>query len=90
MAPLPLLSIVFMGMTFFPAINKGSSAAIIGISRQLIFYVPVMLIMPKFFGIEWVYIGSFLIDAVIVIWITLLLYWEFKNLNNSNRVKATA
>ena len=90
MAPLPLLSIVFMGMTFFPAINKGSPAAIIGISRQLIFYVPVMLFMPKFFGIEWVYIGSFLIDAVIVIWITLLLYWEFKNLNNSKGSKATA
>ena len=88
MAPLPFLSIVFMGMTFFPAINKGSSAAIIGISRQLIFYVPVMLLMPKFFGIEWVYIGSFLIDLVIFIWITLLLCREFKNLNNGSFVKA--
>lgn len=82
MAVLPILPVVFMGMTFFPAINKGKPAAMIGLSRQLVFYVPVMLLMPRFFGVEWVYIGSLAIDVVIAIWVMLLIGKEFRNLRN--------
>lgn len=77
MALLPLLSITFMGMTFFPAINNAKPAAIIGIARQLVFYVPVMLILPRFFGIQWVYWGSAAIDFVITLWIAFLMKKEF-------------
>jgi len=79
---LPILPSIFMAMTFFPAIEKGKQASIIGISRQLVFYVPVMLIMPRFFGISWVYIGAFLIDFIIILWTILLVRKEFKELRN--------
>jgi Na+-driven multidrug efflux pump len=79
-AVLPILPTVFMGMTFFPAINKGKPAAIIGLARQLVFFVPVMLLLPKFFGVQWVYIGSFGIDVIIALWIMLLINKEFKHL----------
>lgn len=52
-------------------------AAIIGIVRQLVFYVPVMLILPRFFGIQWVYWGSAGIDFVITLWVAFLLKKEF-------------
>ncbi|SNS95514.1 putative efflux protein, MATE family [Anaerovirgula multivorans] len=77
MALLPILPVIFMMMTFYPAINKGKPAAIIGIARQLIFYIPVMLILPKLFGIQWVYYGTFLIDLVITIWVFILIKKEF-------------
>ena len=77
MALLPVLPITFMGMTFFPAINNAKPAAIIGIARQLIFYVPVMLILPGRFGIQWVYWGSAAIDVVITLWVIVLLKKEF-------------
>lgn len=77
MALLPLLSIIFMAMTFFPAINKGKPAAILGIARQLIFYMPVMLILPRLFGIQWVYYGTLLIDFIIVLWVFILVRKEF-------------
>lgn len=86
MALLPILPVIFMGMTFFPAINKGKVASIIGIARQLVFYVPVMLIMPRLFGISWVYIGAFLIDLVVVLWTWLLVNKEFRALKY-NKVK---
>ena len=79
-AVLPILPVVFMGMTFFPAINKAKPAAIIGLARQLIFFVPVMLLLPKFFGVQWVYIGSFGIDVIIALWIMFLISKEFKHL----------
>jgi len=85
MALLPILPIIFMGMTFFPAINKGKVASKIGIARQLIFYVPVMLIMPRYFGVNWVYIGAFLIDIIMILWSFTLVNKEFKGLKNENR-----
>lgn len=77
MAVLPLLSSIFMAMTFFPAIGKGKPAAVIGIARQLIFYIPVMLILPKFMGVAGVYTGSLAIDAVIVLWTMVMVKKEF-------------
>ena len=79
---LPILPVMFMMMTFYPAINKGKPAAIIGIARQLIFYVPVMLILPRMFGIQWVYYGTFLIDFVIILAVIVLVKKEFNILRN--------
>ncbi|BDB01455.1 MATE family efflux transporter [Clostridium botulinum] len=78
MTLLPVLPIIFMAMTFFPAINKGKPASMIGISRQLVFYVPVMLIVPRLYGVSWVYIGSFIIDSIITLWTLILVKKEFK------------
>lgn len=87
---LPILPIVFMGMTFFPAIDNGKIASVIGMARQLVFYLPVMLLMPKFFGIKWVYIGSFLIDAMIVLITILLVSKEFKKLRKNTAMTKEA
>lgn len=78
----PVLSFIFMAMTFFPAIDKGKPAAIIGMARQFVFYVPVMLIVPRVFGIESIYYASFVIDAIIVLWTVMLVNKEFKFLRH--------
>ena len=51
-----------------------------GISRQLVFYVPVMMTLPRFFGVSWVYRGSFCIDLIIVFWVILMVSREFGRL----------
>lgn len=80
---LPLLSAIFMAMTFFPSIDKGKPAAVIGIARQLIFYIPVMLILPKITGVFGIYIGSLAIDVIIVLWTVFLVKREFTLLRAS-------
>ena len=82
MAILPLMSFIFMGMTLFPSIDKGKPAAIIGIARQLIFYVPVMLLLPRFIGVSGIYYGSLAIDSIILLWTMLLVKKEFTNLRS--------
>ncbi len=77
MAVLPVLSFIFMAMTFFPSIDKGKPAAMIGIARQLVFYVPVMLLLPRVMGIAGIYYGSLAIDVVIVLWTVLMVRKEF-------------
>lgn len=83
MGILPLISIVFMAMTFFPAIDKGKPAAVIGIVRQVVLYIPVMLIVPKLIGVAGVYYGSFAIDTIIVLWTGVLVKKEFNILRGN-------
>ena len=80
MGILPMLSYLFMAMTFFPAIEKGKPAAMIGIIRQVVFYIPLMILLPKYFGVRGIYLGTFFIDATITLMCVLMVRREFKRL----------
>ena len=77
---LPLLSIVFMALTLFPAIDHSKPASLVGIVRQVVFYIPAMLILPRMFGVNWVYLSSMLIDLTIFIMTFILVGIEFRKL----------
>ncbi|UTC63059.1 polysaccharide biosynthesis C-terminal domain-containing protein [Treponema sp. OMZ 787] len=78
MALLPVMPLVFFALAFFPAVNKGKISAILGILQQIIFYLPVMLILPIFAGVSGIYYGTLLIEIVSVIPIFILLLREFR------------
>ena len=84
---LPVLPIMFMAMTMWPAINNSKPAGIIGIARQLILYVPAMLVLPKYFGVGWVYKGAFFIDLIIIIIVYLLVKREFSKLRRGDVIQ---
>lgn len=90
MAILPVLSFIFMAMTLFPSVDKGKPAMIIGMARQFVFYVPVMIFLPKFIGVGGVYYGSLAIDAVIVLWTMLMVKKEFNSLRRRQTVQLAA
>lgn len=76
----PLLCIVLTAMTFWPAINKAKPATVFGIGRQILLYIPLMIILPKIFGIDAIYVGSFGIDFFLTVVIAVMLRREFKNI----------
>ena len=53
---------------------------IIGMARQFVFYVPVMMLLPRWIGVGGVYYGSLAIDAIIVLWTVILVKKEFNSL----------
>nr|NSL49355.1 MATE family efflux transporter [Dendrosporobacter quercicolus DSM 1736]SDM26418.1 putative efflux protein, MATE family [Dendrosporobacter quercicolus] len=85
---LPLLSAIFMAMTLFPSIGKGKPAALIGIARQLVFYIPVMIFLPAKIGVPGIYFGSLGIDAVMVLWTVIMVRQEFALLRTKNQPAA--
>ena len=87
MIVLPLLPLVFMALTFFPAINEEKYSSIIGLARQLLFYVPAMLILPRLFGVNWVYYGSTIIDVVVTVWLLAIVIKLFRKLNQLQELK---
>ncbi|MCK9435666.1 MAG: hypothetical protein M0Q12_00490, partial [Synergistaceae bacterium] len=76
-----------MAMIMWHAINNSKPAGIIGIARQLIFYVPAMLILPKYFGVGWIYKGAFFIDLIIIAIVCLLVKREFSKLRRGDVIQ---
>jgi len=72
MSVLLTLPFIFMALAWLPSIKNGRSASLLGIFRQVVFYIPVMLIVPRVFGVRSIFLSSTLIDWTIFI-ITLVL-----------------
>lgn len=77
MALLPIIPYTFLSIAFFPAINKGKISSILGILQQVVFYIPMMIILPLFVGVAGVYYGTFLIEILSVIPVIILIVREF-------------
>lgn len=82
MALLPVMPMVFFSLAFFPSVNKGKISSILGILQQIVFYIPVMLILPLFIGVAGVYYGTFIIEMMSAIPVLILVLREFKLLRS--------
>jgi len=48
-------------------------------ARQVFFYVPVMLILPKWIGISGIYYGATLIDLLVTVWLVYIVWQTYKS-----------
>ena len=65
MSVLLVLPYVFMAMVWFPSVENAKPASVISILRQVVFYIPIMLIVPPILGINSIYYASAFIDWLI-------------------------
>ncbi|WP_166924863.1 MATE family efflux transporter [Flavobacterium poyangense] len=77
----PVIPFLFMTMSFYPSIGKGKPAVFLAITRQIIFYVPAMLILPVLFGINWIYLASSAIEYIVAIIAIIMISRELRQLN---------
>ena len=78
MVLLPVMPLVFLALGFFPAINKGKISSVLGLLQQIVFYIPVMLILPAVIGVGGVYYGTFMIEILSALPVLILLLREFR------------
>ena len=76
----PLLSFTMTAMTFWPSIKKAAPAMIIGLGRQLFLYIPLMILLPRIFGTQSIYVGSLAIDVFLSVVVVFMLAKNFKEL----------
>ena len=76
----PLLSVTMTAMTFWPSIKKAAPAMIMGLGRQLFLYIPLMIILPRIFGTQSIYIGSLAIDVFLSVVVIFMLMKNFREL----------
>lgn len=63
----PALAIMILNMTLFQAIGKPKPTGILAISRQLLLFVPAVLILPHFFGARGIWLAMPLVDGIVVV-----------------------
>lgn len=60
----PLLSIPLVGGSFFQAIGKGIPALILSLLRQFLLYIPLLLFLPRLFGLTGIWMATPLSDLL--------------------------
>ncbi|MGP1529074.1 MAG: MATE family efflux transporter [Treponema sp.] len=63
----PLVPLMILNMTLFQAIGKAKPAAFLALSRQLVLFVPAVLILPRFIGVKGVWAASPCVDGLLVV-----------------------
>ncbi len=78
MLVLPLLPVTFTALALLPAIEQPGKATMVSVARQLVFYVPVMLIVPGLVGLPGVYYGATGIDLLCGLWLLVMVLAIFR------------
>lgn len=70
---LPLLSIYLMGIAYFQSIQKGRTSMILGMLRQFIILTPLLLILPRIWDINGVWMSVPIADGISIIIVAVFL-----------------
>lgn len=78
---LPLLSAQMVGASYFQAIGEAKKSALLGLSRQVLLLIPLLLILPPLFGLNGVWGASALADLISSLIAIIALRAAFKDLS---------
>lgn len=66
--------------TFFPSIGKALKGAFLSLSKQIIFLLPLLIILPHFFGIDGIMYATPISDLIAFFIAVILLFMELKKM----------
>jgi putative efflux protein, MATE family len=77
---LPLMGLQVLGSGYFQAVGKPTKSLILGLSRQFIFLIPMILILPHFWGLDGLWNAQPVADALAFSLTAILLWREMSGL----------
>jgi len=84
MISFPILGFFVISSNYFQAIGKPKQSILLGLSRPLIFLIPLIIILPKFIGLNGIWLSIPLADIGSSLLITSFMIFEFKRLNRKH------
>jgi putative MATE family efflux protein len=81
----PLVGFQMVSSAFFQSIGKPNKSIILSMTRQVLFLIPILLILPKYWGITGVWASMTISDLISVILAGLLLWMELKNIKKHKK-----
>ena len=82
----PLIGFQMVVSTFFQSIGKPAKSIILSLTRQILFLIPILLILPNYWGISGVWASMAISDFLSVILAAILLGTEFKYFRKGSKV----
>ncbi|MFQ3340918.1 MAG: Na+-driven multidrug efflux pump [Flavobacteriaceae bacterium] len=61
---IPIIGIQLIGAAYFQAIGKALPALLLTLSRQGIFFIPLLFILPRFYGVDGVWMAFPIADVL--------------------------
>lgn len=81
LAMLPIIGFQIVSANYFQAVGKPKQAMALSLSRQVLILIPALLILPRYFGLDGVFlagpVADFLSSLVTGVW----LLWELRHLD---------
>ena len=75
----PLIGFQMVSSAFFQSIGKPKKSIILSMTRQVLFLIPFLLILPSFWGVKGVWASITISDSISVVLAAILLGSELKN-----------
>ena len=69
--------------TFFTSIGKSIKGVFLSMTRQIIFLLPLILLLPRFWGIEGILLSGPVADLLAAIAAVWMVFVEFKKMDGS-------
>jgi putative MATE family efflux protein len=86
---LPLIGFQMLGASYFQAIGKSLPALFLTLSRQCIFMIPLMIILPPYLGIDGIFYSFPLADVISFVVTLIALAPSWKKLGQQESVQAS-
>lgn len=78
---IPLVGVQMVSSSYFQAVGKPNQATLLGLSRQVFIFIPLLLILPRIWGLEGAWLSGPLSDLGAFILTGIWLWVEIKRLN---------
>ena len=76
----PIIGFPIMGGNFFQAIGKPVPATLIALSRQVLLFIPFILIFPRFWGLDGIFIAAPTSDTITFLIAMALIFRQMRSL----------
>lgn len=78
---MPVIGFQIVGASYFQAVGKPKQAMILSLSRQVLLFIPALIILPRFFGLNGVLYSGPAADLGAAVVTAIWLYAELKHLH---------
>ena len=82
---LPIVGFTIVGTTYFQAIAKAKLSMILSLLRQVVFLIPLILILPNYFKLDGIWMAQPIADFITTVITGVFVYREMKILTKSEQ-----
>lgn len=82
---LPIIGFQIVSANYFQAVGKPQKAMLLSLSRQVLFLIPALLLLPVYFGIHGVFMAGPLADLVSSVVTAFFLFYELRHLDRRHQ-----
>jgi putative MATE family efflux protein len=89
MALIPIVGFQVVSSTYFQAVGKAKQAAVLSLSRQVLFFIPLLIVLPRFWGVEGVWRAAPIADFLAVSLSATMMYFEMRKIKEQDEQSLT-